>query len=367
MKLLLLAFPILVCLVLSFKLVVFSKRKSRSSQLLGLFFLFFCVALFAILFQYLQVFYPLISDYFYIIEVFFYSIMLSLPVVVFFYIISLTDYFKNYNSFQKVLPHLFIPIQSLLFSFYLFTNNNEFNYKATEYFNFFSLKVIFVLLNLYYLIHAIVIYKKHRLKVDHVLSYDIGISFNWITVFLTGYILFTLCFFILNPESSPYVVYLPLLLVLTFLYFQRNKQRTVDLTNDEEDKALHIYEINESKNTSTVNLNSESLKRKLLHVMLVEKPYLKSDLTIYELAKMLNSNSKYLSVIINTDFNQNFATFINSYRIEEAKELLKEEANEQFTIEAIAKMSGFNSKSSFNNAFKQFQNVTPSQYKNESL
>jgi AraC-like DNA-binding protein len=160
---------------------------------------------------------------------------------------------------------------------------------------------------------------------------------------------------------------LPLLLVLTFLYFQRNKQRTVDLTNDEEDKALHIYEINESKSTSTVNLNSESLKRKLLHVMLVEKPYLKSDLTIYELAKMLNSNSKYLSVIINTDFNQNFATFINSYRIEEAKELLKEEANEQFTIEAIAKMSGFNSKSSFNNAFKQFQNVTPSQYKNESL
>jgi AraC-like DNA-binding protein len=99
--------------------------------------------------------------------------------------------------------------------------------------------------------------------------------------------------------------------------------------------------------------------------MLVEKPYLKSDLTIYELAKMLNSNSKYLSVIINTDFNQNFATFINSYRIEEAKELLKEEANEQFTIEAIAKMSGFNSKSSFNNAFKYFQNITPSQYKNQ--
>ena len=323
------------------------------------------MALFAILFQYLQVFYPIISNYFHVIEVFFYAIMLSLPVVVFFYVISLTDYFKNYNSFQNILPHLFIPIQSLLFSIYLFSDNSEFNYEATEYFNFFSLKVIFVLLNLYYVINAIIIYRKHRLKVDHVLSYDIGISFNWITVFLAGYILFTLCFIVLNPDSSPYVVYLPLLLILTFLYFQRNRQGTVHLTNEEEEKEFQDHENTDSKHTGTVNQNSEALKRKLLHIMLVEKPYLKSDLTIYELAKMLNSNSKYLSVIINTDFNQNFATFINSYRIEEAKELLKEEANEQFTIEAIAKMSGFNSKSSFNNAFKYFQNITPSQYKNQ--
>lgn len=252
--------------------------------------------------------------------------MLSLPIVVFFYIISLTDYFKDYKTFGKVLPHLFIPLQSLLFSLYLSIDNNEANYKATEYFNFFSLKAIFILLNIYYLTNAIIKYKKHRLKIDHVLSYDKGISFKWIAVFIIGYILFILCFFILNPDSSPYVVYLPLALVLTYLFFQRNKQITVDLSNKEEETESSN---NVDKKPNTFNKNNEELKNKLLKIMISKKPYLTSDLTVYELAKILNSNSKYLSVIINKDFNQNFATFINSYRIEEAKALLKDEVSNQ--------------------------------------
>lgn len=364
MKLLLLALPIFVCLILSFKLLIFPKKKSKSSRLLGLFFLFFCISLFAILFQYLQVFYPVIQSYFYIIEAIFYATMLSLPIVVFFYIISLTDYFKDYKTFGKVLPHLFIPLQSLLFSLYLFIDNNEANYKATEYFNFFSLKAIFILLNIYYLTNAIIKYKKHRLKIDHILSYDKGISFKWIAVFIIGYILFILCFFILNPDSSPYVVYLPLVLVLTYLFFQRNKQITVDLSNKEEETESSN---NVDKKPNTFNKNNEELKNKLLNIMISTKPHLTSDLTVYELAKILNSNSKYLSVIINKDFNQNFATFINSYRIEEAKALLKDEVNNQYTIEAIGKMSGFNSKSAFNKAFKQSQNITPSQFKNTHI
>lgn len=113
-------------------------------------------------------------------------------------------------------------------------------------------------------------------------------------------------------------------------------------------------------------------KRKLIKDSLIEylvnhKPYLDTNLTIHTLSKHINSNSKYVSMVINNDFNQNFVTFINSYRIEESKGLLKDEAYEQYTIEAIAKMSGFNSKSAFNNAFKQSQNITPSQFKNTHI
>lgn len=97
------------------------------------------------------------------------------------------------------------------------------------------------------------------------------------------------------------------------------------------------------------------------------KPHLNNKLTLDKFSKNLSSNSKYISNVLNTEFNQNFATFINLHRIDEAKNLLKKEVNEQYTIEAIAKMSGFNSKSAFNNAFKQFEKMTPTEFKNNSF
>jgi AraC-like DNA-binding protein len=58
----------------------------------------------------------------------------------------------------------------------------------------------------------------------------------------------------------------------------------------------------------------------------------------------------------------NFVTFINSYRIEEAKIILLSNKHSNYTIEAISEIVGFNSKSAFNNAFKNRVGVTPSDY-----
>lgn len=86
----------------------------------------------------------------------------------------------------------------------------------------------------------------------------------------------------------------------------------------------------------------------------------KPGLTVNELAKKLDINVRDLSQIINKIYKNNFSNWINSLRVERSKKLLLE--NKNFTIEAIAKESGFNSKSNFNRVFKLETNLTPSEW-----
>ena len=104
------------------------------------------------------------------------------------------------------------------------------------------------------------------------------------------------------------------------------------------------------------------LKDKLLQFMDSNKPYLKSDLKISELADSLTVPYYQLSQLINDEFLVNFYDFINKYRVEEAKKLLIEDRN-NYKILAIAYEVGFNSKATFNRVFKKFTDLTPSEFK----
>jgi AraC-like DNA-binding protein len=104
------------------------------------------------------------------------------------------------------------------------------------------------------------------------------------------------------------------------------------------------------------------LKEKLLQYMDSNKPYLKSDLKISELADSLAVPYYQLSQLINDEFLVNFYDFINKYRVEEAKKLLIE-GNRNYKILAIAYEVGFNSKATFNRVFKKTTDLTPSEFK----
>jgi len=96
-----------------------------------------------------------------------------------------------------------------------------------------------------------------------------------------------------------------------------------------------------------------------------EKPYFYNKLTIENVADALHTNSKYLSQVINENYNNNFYTYINTHRINDAKEMLLSDKYENYSMEGIAKTVGFNSKSSFNTAFKKYTSFTPSEYKSD--
>ncbi len=94
-----------------------------------------------------------------------------------------------------------------------------------------------------------------------------------------------------------------------------------------------------------------------------DKIYLNKDVNIRLIAEVLQTNKSYVSHIINDTYNKNFNSFINQYRIKEAVELLSNPDYNQYSIEGIAYEVGFNTKSSFNNAFKKETGVTPSFFK----
>jgi adenylate cyclase len=84
-----------------------------------------------------------------------------------------------------------------------------------------------------------------------------------------------------------------------------------------------------------------------------EKPYLDPDLTLRSLAEMLDLPPNYLSQLLNEGFDQNFAEYVNSYRLETFKTKAADPANAHLTLLGLAYESGFNSKSVFNSFFKK--------------
>ena len=111
-----------------------------------------------------------------------------------------------------------------------------------------------------------------------------------------------------------------------------------------------------------VNHQLEFLK----NYMSTKKPFLNSFLTIRKLAEEIKMNSRDLSVLINQNLNQHFFDFVNEYRIEESKQILRNPLKKEFTILEILYEVGFNSKSSFNTAFKKHTGLTPTQFRKNS-
>lgn len=119
----------------------------------------------------------------------------------------------------------------------------------------------------------------------------------------------------------------------------------------------------------TPEISSDNIhKIKLLEQFMNEKePFLDSDLTIQKLAMQTEYTPKELSTLINHTIGKHFFDFINEYRILKAMSILKNPVHKNLTVLEILYEVGFNSKSSFNTAFKKYSNLTPIEYRKQAL
>lgn len=119
---------------------------------------------------------------------------------------------------------------------------------------------------------------------------------------------------------------------------------------------------NEPKVTETNNTGLAEWKAKVLAAIITDKMYKNPELTLTDLSKYLATNPSLLSKIINKGFAMNFNDLINFYRVKEVKQQLQNTANANLTIMSLAYDAGFNSKATFNRAFKKVTGKSPKEF-----
>ena len=64
---------------------------------------------------------------------------------------------------------------------------------------------------------------------------------------------------------------------------------------------------------------ADELYQKIVDIVIVKKKYKDPNFSSRDLAKMLKTNTRYLSAVVNSRFNMNFSCLVNEYRIKATK------------------------------------------------
>ncbi|MBQ2808866.1 MAG: AraC family transcriptional regulator [Bacteroidaceae bacterium] len=112
---------------------------------------------------------------------------------------------------------------------------------------------------------------------------------------------------------------------------------------------------------------ADELYEKILNIIVIQKRYRNKDFSAKELAKELNTNTRYISAVINSRFNTNFSCLINEYRVKEALHRMTDKRYLDMTIEEIGTLVGFANRQSFYASFYRVMNETPNGYRKRHL
>lgn len=104
-------------------------------------------------------------------------------------------------------------------------------------------------------------------------------------------------------------------------------------------------------------------RQRLETVMVSRQAWLRPDLTLPQLAGLVDCSVNHLSQVINAGFGMSFFDYVNRYRVEHAQRMLAETSGDEGAILNIAFAAGFNSNSAFYAAFRKFVGQTPARYR----
>jgi AraC-like DNA-binding protein len=254
-----------------------------------------------------------------------------------------------------------------------------------SFFGFFTLQII------YYVFKFIKNLKMYRLRLELMFSYKENLDLRWMRYLLFATILFfsglDLIFFLkdMYPAYSLTYYSIGMLAINFYIGYQsliqnelpeheiiarmshycalhrRMTEPKSDNRESESEQELQKYQKSALKDDTR-----EQIIQQLDVIMAEEELYTDSQINIEDLAMKLSINSRHLSQAINEVHQKNFFNYINELRISKAKIMLREEAHSRLSIEGIARVVGFQSKSSFYTAFKKSTGSTPTEYRDET-
>ncbi len=211
----------------------------------------------------------------------------------------------------------------------------------------------------------------HKTKVESEFSSIEGKTLSWLGIFLHVFGILLIVFagsVIFAVHSGRYsevdtIVAVGLSCAVFVLGYEGLFQEDI-FSNNPQTEAPE-YPAAAAPQPAAVNYEEDALAEKLTTYFKENKPYLDEGLTLTKLAGQLSMTRNQLSALINDKFGCNFYTFVNQYRVNEVKNLLTNPRNKEFTILSLAFEAGFSSKSAFNEIFKKFTGITPSEYQHK--
>ena len=263
----------------------------------------------------------------------------------YFYVKSITK--SSDKVFNKWKYHLAILIPVALIVGFLYPFKDNINLWRpyiikTIYIQWF----IYILTSCYAIRHKI---KNLFIRQEQITSLDI-----WLLSILIGNLLLVTSYYFasfVNYISGALTFsFLLYILLLYVFYNKKNKSILFNASNKYGDKKIATDA-------------ADKLQQKLKSVMREEELFKNANLKSADVAKKIGLTTHQFSQLLNDNLGKNFALFVNSYRIEAAKNMLHN--NHNLTLEAIGYECGFNSKSTFFTTFKKLVGSTPAQFKNQ--
>ena len=226
-----------------------------------------------------------------------------------------------------------------------------------------------------YLILSLRYYSSYKKLLFDNVSYAESILFRWIQNFIIAFLIILMLrvlFFITNPEwgnfGSQFWHYIAFSFVFYYIAITgySNIIKQIALAG-EKLKVVNVFDdiqsaVEEPIITHTNEKDYTKWKNQLSELMTEKRLFENPRLTLLGVAKELNVTSKTVSATVNSEFNMNFNDFVNHYRIEAVKTKLDKGEHNTTTLLGIALDCGFNSKATFNRAFKKSTSLSPKDY-----
>ena len=316
-----------------------------------------------------------------------------LPPVLYFYIRSLLD--KSFLFSKKELVH-FIPAGFyFLYSLIVFMVDKVvpgeiFFYKDGKDKDFSTgYQVAGFILFGFYLIMSLSTYRKYKRITYDAVSFADSVMFKWAQRFLIAFLLLLTIrglFFILNPEWDEfgkkfwyYICFSILFYYITVSGYANTVRSVISFKDSpfipvgdivpDEGPPVHKSPLSIVTNEQDAAPDQKEMlpdltdwKNAIEQLMLVDKLYENPELTLADVSAQLGTHPKKVSQVINQGFHMNFNDFVNHYRAKAVIQKIEEGEHTVQTLLSIGFECGFNSKSTFNRAFKRYTSLTPKEY-----
>ena len=300
------------------------------------------------------------------------ALILIMGPLIYFYCKSVV--FKDYKLNRKSVIHFLPFLVMTLFVIYNFVvTPMDIQQQAMKEVNEFKLSLWQALIVVPFYIHMLIyLFLSARVVklYDEVISAEYSdltaINIDWLKFLFRAFlsiILISISLSIIPYTSLRALSHIVLIVFIILVFFMINKVIFKALKQPAIFSGISENQVSRKYINSNLSEEEKSDYTKAIqNLMTTSAPYLEAGLSLKKLSEMLEMKPRVISQIINEKMKMSFHDFINTQRIGHAKKLIIT-ADSKVTFLEILYQSGFNSKSSFNTAFKKVTGLTPKEFR----